>query len=67
MLTRYNPDGSPDLGFGDAGKIMTDFGGGERAHDLVLLPGNKLVVVGSTWPVTSGADPNFALVRYLLE
>jgi uncharacterized delta-60 repeat protein len=67
VLTRYNPDGSPDLGFGNAGKIRTDFGGSERAHDLVLLPGNKLVVVGTIWPATGGGDSHFALVRFLLE
>ena len=61
-LTRYNTDGTLDLGFGTGGKVTTDLGSsGERGHSVAIQTDGKIVVAGY-----SGNGPNwdFALVRY---
>ena len=45
-LARYNPDGSPDAGFGTGGKVVTDFGPGRAVATVVALQGNKIVLAG---------------------
>jgi uncharacterized delta-60 repeat protein len=47
-LVRYNPDGSLDTGFGDAGKVITDFdiSMAPSAHSLLLQPDGKIVLLG---------------------
>jgi len=59
-LARYNPEGSPDTGFGVGGRVLTDFGGNtdDGAQELVQQPDGKLVAAGSS---SNGA---FALARY---
>ena len=56
-LARYNPDGTPDTGFGNNGTMTTDFGGTEAGEDLALQADGKIVVSGS-------AGGSFALARY---
>jgi Tol biopolymer transport system component len=47
-IAAYNLDGSPDLSFGDGGKIITDFPEGDSgAFACLLQPDEKLVVAGS--------------------
>ncbi len=62
-LSRYNPDGTPDGSFGTGGTVHTDFGGLlDVPAAVLLLPGGKLVVVGSTETNVTSSD--IALVRY---
>lgn len=60
-LARYKTDGTPDTGFGDGGKVTTDFGRDERADAFAITSDGKIVVVGTTG---SGAQKDFALARY---
>ena len=49
-VARYNSDGGLDGGFGGDGKVTTDIFSNDStdlAHGLALLPGNKILVVGS--------------------
>jgi len=57
-LARYLPTGELDPTFGDAGKVITDFGGLDGAGALILQPDGKLVAAGVS-------DSNIALARYL--
>jgi uncharacterized delta-60 repeat protein len=60
-LVRLLPNGTPDIGFGAAGRVTTDLGGDDAATALVLQADGKLVAAG----VTRGeAGGDFALVRY---
>ncbi|MGW0393307.1 calcium-binding protein [Streptomyces sp. NPDC003042] len=56
-LARYNPDGSPDPGFGSGGQVTTAFAGEDIARGLALQPDGKTVAGGYS-------DLNFALARY---
>ncbi|MFG2949541.1 calcium-binding protein [Streptomyces adustus] len=54
-LTRHNPDGTPDTGFGTGGTVTTAINNmgpslqwGE-AHAVALQADGKIVVVGSSW------------------
>ncbi|GIK42646.1 MAG: hypothetical protein BroJett011_64790 [Chloroflexota bacterium] len=58
LLTRRNSDGSLDTSFGTSGRVLTDFGGYDQAHDVALQPNGKILVAGTT------ANTNFALARY---
>jgi len=49
-IARYNPSGSRDSTFGGGdGKTLVDFDGADRAN-AVALSGDKLVVVGRSYP-----------------
>ena len=62
-LARYNPDGTPDMDFGVAGKVTTDFNGGnDDAYAILIQPDGKLVAVGDA---ITGAFYDFAAARYL--
>ena len=61
-LARYNTDGSLDSTFGSGGTIITDLGGGDLAHAVVIQPDGKIVVAGKTTSNQTLSD--FALVRY---
>jgi uncharacterized delta-60 repeat protein len=65
-LTRHNPDGSIDTGFGTNGKVSTAFGSGSgSANDVVIQGDGKIVVAGSTRARAGFAgDDNFAVRRY---
>ena len=62
ILTRYNTDGTLDQGFGDGGKVITDFGADEFANGMTLQSDGKIIVVGNT--NNSGSDNNFFVARY---
>jgi uncharacterized delta-60 repeat protein len=48
-LIRYNPDGSVDQSFGEAGKVITSFSEQwARATSVVVQPDQKIVVAGYT-------------------
>jgi uncharacterized delta-60 repeat protein len=67
-LARYNPNGSPDLGFGTDGKVTTDFGLAEQGFSYtewgsVAIQGDgKIVVAGRAYISSTGFD--LALARY---
>ncbi|HEV3365524.1 MAG TPA: delta-60 repeat domain-containing protein, partial [Acidimicrobiia bacterium] len=58
-IARYNANGSLDTGFGDDGKVTTDFGGYESASAIALADG-KILVAGYTY----GGVEDFAIARY---
>lgn len=60
-IARYNPDGSPDLGFGSGGKVMTDIAGGDDlAYGVGIQADGKIVVAGDG----QLASVDFTVVRY---
>lgn len=62
-LARYNPNGSLDQAFGNGGKVITEFfGGDDDANAITLQTDGKMVVAGITRP--SNLESRFALVRY---
>ena len=56
-LARYNRDGSLDSTFDGDGKVLTDFGGFDRAFSIAIQSGARIVAAGS-------ANSDFALARY---
>jgi uncharacterized delta-60 repeat protein len=58
-VARYNPDGSLDNAFGGDGRATHNFGTAslDFGHDLALLPGNRVIVVGK-------AKADAALVQF---
>jgi uncharacterized delta-60 repeat protein len=63
-LARYNPDGSLDTTFGNAGTVTTDFLGAEDdVFSILIQPDGKIVAVGSANSPVDFYD--FAAARYL--
>ena len=65
-VVRYNTDGSLDKGFGKAGAVTTDIGGGDdlTGFSMALQADGKILVAGSA--SINGKD-DFALVRYTTD
>jgi uncharacterized delta-60 repeat protein len=65
-LTRFNPDGSTDFGFGSGGKQITSFfDAGAKANGIVLQADGKFVVAGTASDsATRPVATDFALARY---
>lgn len=63
-LARYNRDGSLDAGFGSAGKITTDFFGGEDAAFSVAVQNDRKIVVAGFATKIGLETRDFALARY---
>lgn len=63
-LARYNPNGSLDSQFGNAGATTTDFMSGEDYPGALMIQGDgKLVVVGHDYGVLQG---DIIVARYLI-
>ena len=63
-LARYNSDGSLDITFGSAGKVLTGFGqGDEWVHDIALLADGKIIAAGYSYNFSDDST-DFALARY---
>ena len=62
-LVRHNPDGSPDLSFGSAGTVTTDFADFVEGRAVALQPDGKIVLAGGPKPL-SPANNTFAVARY---
>jgi uncharacterized delta-60 repeat protein len=63
-VVKLQPDGSPDLSWGDAGRasVAFDLGGPQDVpYGLVVQPDGKVVLTGFAQPTPSGAD--IALAR----
>jgi uncharacterized delta-60 repeat protein len=65
-LARLNPDGSPDAAFGEAGRVLTDFGAGRLDDGIAVAVqrDGQLIVAGVTRPGEPSIGPDFALARY---
>ena len=64
-IARYNPDGSPDNGFGAGGKASTAFGNYRSgATAIMLLPGGKLAVAGSGFTNDNNYDSYFGIAYF---
>ncbi|MDX3248117.1 calcium-binding protein [Streptomyces sp. ME18-1-4] len=61
-LARYNTDGSLDTCFGTGGKVITNFGGTDRADGVTVQTDGKIVAAGRS---NAGGTFDFALARYL--
>ncbi len=62
-LARLLPDGNPDLSFGTAGRLFTDFGAAkEQANAVVIQPDGRIIAAGFTG---AGRKAEYALARYL--
>ncbi|SNB46773.1 hypothetical protein [Geobacter sp. DSM 9736] len=47
LLMRYNPDGTPDAGFGTAGVTSYDSGRDDTGYAVTVQPDGKIIVAGS--------------------
>jgi uncharacterized delta-60 repeat protein len=62
-LARYNPNGSLDIGFGNGGRVLTDFDNGfDLARAVAIQADGKIIVGGSASHQITQSD--FALARY---
>lgn len=63
-VARLNPDGNLDTAFGNGGRVTTFFSHDNRdeAHDVVVQPDGKIILVGQTHLDHKGDV--FALARY---
>jgi uncharacterized delta-60 repeat protein len=62
-VARYNPDGTPDSGFGDGGQVLAEFINTDYAHasGLLPLPDGRYLIAGMMHydqPDGSTADPD---------
>jgi uncharacterized delta-60 repeat protein len=63
-LARYTADGALDADFGDAGRVIVDFGVDESAYALALAPEGGLTVAGGAGQGDSPVlPPDFLLLR----
>lgn len=64
-LVRYDEFGIPDPTFGNAGIVLSDFGGSEYANDVVLQDDGKIVAAGYRQdPADIELAHDFCLARY---
>jgi uncharacterized delta-60 repeat protein len=64
-VLRFNPDGSPDAGFGTGGKVLTAVSDvSDAALAGALQPDGKIVVAGYSHNYATGSNFKAALVRY---
>jgi uncharacterized delta-60 repeat protein len=62
-LWRFNPDGSPDTGFGTNGLVTTDFFGNADEALGIALWADKIILAGKTR--NAGNSLDFAVARYV--
>jgi uncharacterized delta-60 repeat protein len=63
-VARYNANGTLDAGFGSAGQLTTDFGGGTNtARNIVLQANGAIIVSGEPFGTFAGSD-HTDIVRY---
>ncbi|MFF0494362.1 hypothetical protein ACFYTQ_35540 [Nocardia sp. NPDC004068] len=65
-VVRYTPDGQVDTGFGEGGKVSTDFGGtSDIANAVAIQSDGKVLAVGTSHGTATG--DTIALVRYTAD
>lgn len=62
FTAKFNYDGTLDSTFGSGGIAKTDLGGDDYAYGMILQPGTKILLAGTT--STDFYNPDLALVRY---
>ncbi len=62
-LTRYNPDGSLDAGFGTGGRQSSGLSG-SHAHAVAVQPDGKILVAGYAFDGLSSFTDDFLLARF---
>lgn len=64
-VVRLNADGSHDYSFGDAGKVVTEFGSTEDfGHALAIQADGKILLAGSSSQNYKGVGKEIAIARY---
>lgn len=62
LVSRINPDGTPDLTFGIAGEVTLDiFGGEDMVVDMIIRPDGKIVLFGDA--TDGGLSNRFAVAQ----
>ena len=61
IVSRFLPDGRPDLTFGATGTVLISFNGNDEANSVAVRPDGKIMVAGFTWDPNGNLD--FAAVR----
>jgi uncharacterized delta-60 repeat protein len=65
LIVKYNPDGSRDSGFGNAGVAAVNLGGVDSARSLAIQPDGKILLAGNDLvaPDIVGAPSKFVIAR----
>lgn len=64
VLARFTANGSPDAGFGNGGKVTTNFlNHSDGASDVIIQANGQIIAAGGTGGVSVG-QADFALARY---
>jgi uncharacterized delta-60 repeat protein len=61
VLARYNTDGTPDSGFGTAGKVLASFAAETQSHAIAIQSDGKIVVAGY---IFTNPTTDYVLARY---
>jgi uncharacterized delta-60 repeat protein len=56
LVARLNADGTPDATFGTGGRKVLQFGNDTRVETIALQPDGRIVVGGSTGPLTTPGE-----------
>ncbi len=64
-LTRYNPDGSPDLSFNFTGQTTTHFSGLDWAKSVVIASNGKIYAGGESYDASF--IPHYRVARYNVD
>ena len=65
LVARYNADGTLDTGFGDGGKLFTDFFGFEdRGVSIAVQPDGRILVAGPVSHSDDDSSADFGIARY---
>jgi uncharacterized delta-60 repeat protein len=67
FIGRYHPDGSPDKSFGEAGKVISDFGKYEQVYAATLQADGKVLIAGTSGTghqIRTFSLSDFLAVRY---
>ena len=66
-VQRFNADGTLDTGFGNGGRVMTEFTpGADLANEVLVQSDGKIIALGIA-NGAPGANSTFALVRYTAD
>lgn len=63
LLMRFNANGTPDAGFGNGGRVLTNVGIDEAANAIVVQPDGRIVIAGFARPA-GGTNRDVVVARY---